>query len=164
MSRSLVLFFCLMLTTTQASDRVSQDLIIRIAQEEGIPLKLLKSITYVESGFHPWSVNVAGQAHRFSTRQAAEVFLDQRIQQGQTQFDIGCTQINWPWHGHHFQHPKELLSPETSLRTAARLLKAHKRLTRSWMKAALLYHSARPQHQQSYRRRLVHYLTQGPRG
>ena len=144
-----------------ASGKVSHPLIEKIALEERIPVKLLKSIAYVESGFHPWTLNVQRQPYFFPTRQSAEQFLETVIKKGVTNIDIGCAQINWQWHGKKFRNPKDLLSPETSLRYAARLLRQHSRKTRSWMKAALLYHSGDKMRQSIYRKRLVNYLTQG---
>lgn len=144
-----------------ASGKVSHPLMEKIAHEERIPVKLLKSVTYVESGFHPWTLNVRGQPYFFATRQSAEQFLDAVVKKGVTNIDIGCGQINWHFHRKNFQHPRELLSPEICLRYAARLLRQNSRKTRSWMKAALLYHSGDKMRQSVYRKRLVNYLTQG---
>ena len=146
---------------TNASGKVSHPLIEKIALEERIPVKLLKSIAYVESGFHPWTLNVQGQPYFFPTRQSAEQFLETVIKKGVTNIDIGCGQINWHFHRKNFQHPRELLSPEICLRYAARLLRQHSVKTRSWMKAALLYHSGDKLRQSVYRKRLVNYLTKG---
>ena len=154
----LSLTFCCL---SEASGKVSQGLMEKIAREELIPVKLLKSVAYVESGFHPWTLNVQGQPHFFATRKEAELFLKGVMDRGVTNIDIGCAQINWHWHGKKMRNPCDLLSPEISLRYAARLLRQHSLTTRSWMKAALLYHSGDKVHQHLYRKRLIHYLTQG---
>ncbi len=146
---------------SEASGKVSHPLIEKIALEERIPVKLLKSVTWVESGFHPWTLNVQRQPYFFPTRQSAEQFLETVIKKGVTNIDIGCGQINWHFHRKNFQHPRELLSPEICLRYAARLLRQNSRKTRSWMKAALLYHSGDKLRQSVYRKRLVNYLTKG---
>lgn len=161
MIRQLLLATILTLESALASSHVPESLMIKIAHEEGIPLKLLKSIAYVESGFHPWSLNIKGQSHVFANQQQAEAYLEKVLEQGHTSIDIGCTQINWHWHGKNFKSAKDLLSPSICLRYAARLLKSHRRSSKTWMKAALLYHSSNHQHQQIYRTRLVRYLTQG---
>lgn len=67
----------------------------------------------------------------------------------------------WQWHGKKFRNPKDLLSPETSLRYAARLLRQNSVATHSWMKAALLYHSGDKIRQSIYRKRLIQYLIKG---
>ena len=144
-----------------SSHKVSHPLMEKIAREERIPVKLLKSVTYVESGFHPWTLNVEGTPHFFDTQKAAEQHLETVVKKGVTNVDIGCAQINWGWHGKKFKNPKDLLSPETSLRYAARLLRQNSRATRSWMKAALLYHSGDKVRQSIYRKRLIQYLTKG---
>ncbi|MGI4851411.1 MAG: transglycosylase SLT domain-containing protein [Janthinobacterium lividum] len=161
MIRQLLFVVTLSTTSLTASSQVLESLIIKIAREEGIPLKLLKSIAYVESGFQPWSLNVAGKPYIFKSRVSAETHLEKVLEQGHTSVDIGCAQINWHWHGKNFKSAKDLLSPSTCLRYAARLLKSHRGSTGSWMKAALLYHSSNHHHQQIYRTRLVRYLTRG---
>jgi len=150
-----------LMDSSEGSHKVSYPLIEKIAREERIPPKLLKSVTYVESGFHPWTLNVEGHPHFFATRKAAEQHLENVIRKGMRNVDIGCTQISWRFHGQYFTHPKDLLSPETSLRYAARLLRQNSRATRSWMKAALLYHSGDKVRQSVYRKRLIRYLTKG---
>jgi len=147
--------------SSEGSHKVSHPLIEKIAREERIPVKLLKSVTYVESGFHPWTLNVEGTSHFFDTRKAAEQHLEKVVKEGVTNVDIGCAQINWGWHRKKFRSPKDLLSPETSLRYAARLLRQNSLTTRSWMKAALLYHSGDKIRQSIYRKRLIRYLTKG---
>jgi len=157
----LIITMMLMDSSEGSSHKVSHPLIEKIAREERIPVKLLKSVTYVESGFHPWTLNVEGTPHFFDTRKAAEQHLETVVKKGVTNVDIGCAQINWGWHGKKFKNPKDLLSPETSLRYAARLLRQNSRATRSWMKAALLYHSGDKVRQSIYRKRLIRYLTKG---
>ena len=157
----LMITMMLMDSSEGSSHKVSHPLIEKIAREERIPAKLLKSVTYVESGFHPWTLNVEGQPHFFDTRKAAEQHLEKVVKEGVTNVDIGCAQINWGWHGKKFKSPKDLLSPETSLRYAARLLRQNRIATRSWMKAALLYHSGDKVRQSIYRKRLIQYLIKG---
>lgn len=162
--RNITFFWIFLLCSSlgaNGSGKVSGELMEQIAHEERIPVKLLKSVAYVESGFHPWTLNVEGKSYFFSTRKAAEQHLEKVVKKGVTNVDIGCTQINWRWHGKQFGSPQDLLSPEISLRYAARLLRHHSIRTRSWMKAALLYHSADKMRQSVYRKRLITYLTKG---
>ena len=143
----------------QAERKVSPLLIARIAQEERIPVRLLQGIVAVESDFQSWAVNVQGKGYVFKTQGAAAQFLDRLFNQGMTSMDIGCAQINWQWHGQHFRHPKDLLVPQVSLRYAARLLRRHGQESRSWMQAAVRYHSSQAVYQQRYRHRLIQALT-----
>lgn len=83
-----------LMDSSEGSHKVSHPLIEEIAREERIPIKLLKSVTYVESGFHPWTLNVEGTPHFFSTRKAAEHHLEKVVKKGVTNVDIGCAQIN----------------------------------------------------------------------
>ena len=160
-----LLIFLLFSFAAHASYGVSERLIYRIAMEEKVPVKLLQSIARLESGYQgkiwPWTLNMEGKPYYFPTRQAAERFLEKQLVQGISNIDIGCTQVNWAWHGAHFSQARDLLSPEIGLRYAALLLKAHVRECRSWLKAALLYHSREANHQKAYRVRLLQELRKG---
>ena len=161
----LLLIFLALSFSAMASYGVSETLIHRIATEEKVPVKLLRSIARLESGYRgqiwPWTLNVEGKPWYFPTRQDAEKFLEQQLSEGISNIDIGCTQVNWAWHGAHFARARDLLRPEIGLRYAATLLKAHVRESRSWLKAALLYHSREAEHQRTYRVRLLEELRQG---
>ena len=148
----------LLITLTPLWGQVPPAVREKIAHLEGVPVKVLESIWYVESGHHPWSVQANGTSHLFDTKAQAERFIDRMLAQGQTSFDVGCAQVNWHWHGKHFKSAKDLLVPETCLRYAAQLLKANYRRTGSWMRSALLYHSGLKSHQQIYRQKLIRYL------
>lgn len=153
------------LQTATFSPRIAlatDGLIQQTALQHKIPARLLKAIAYVESGRNgqiwPWTINVEGQAHYFKDRASAEAYLRDLISKGITNVDVGCMQINLRWHGQHFQNPCDLFSPEIAIPYAAALLKGHVQKCRSWLKAALLYHSHQSIHQEKYRERLVEIL------
>ena len=161
----LLVVFMMFSLSAQASCEVSDHLIEKIAVEENVPVKLLKSIARVESSYNgkvwAWTLNVEGKPYYFNTLESAETFLEQCLSRGMTNIDIGCMQVNWGWHGEHFDHARELLRPETGLRYAASLLKSHVVQSRSWLTAALLYHSGEVARQKDYRVRLLREIRKG---
>lgn len=115
-----------------------------------IPKNLLRSISIVESGkwnkehgmtfAWPWVVGIDGKGNFFSTYAEAASFLRQAVAKGQN-VDIGCHQINWKNHGHHFNKPEELLHPKTNAAYAAYFLVQKFNAVKDWSKAVAYYHS-----------------------
>ncbi|MCC6000755.1 MAG: hypothetical protein JJU19_07810, partial [Pararhodobacter sp.] len=68
---------------------------------------------------------------------------------------LGCFQINWRWHGQHFDRPEALLDPLVSARYAARFLAGLYAETGDWTLAAGAYHSRTPHLAQRYRDRFA---------
>ncbi len=117
-----------------------------------IPKNLLHAISVVESGRWddkakralpwPWSVNVDGAPYYFDTHQQAATFIKQKLSQGNVgNIDIGCNQISWQYHGHHFTSPEQALNPTHNARYAASFLHQHYLDTKDWVKATGRYHS-----------------------
>jgi soluble lytic murein transglycosylase-like protein len=142
------------------------NLIQKIAQHHEIPEQILRAIVQVESGFNqqkqpwPWTIRVPGKSYYFKTREAAAFYLDQLKAYGVCNFDIGCCQISWRWHGEQFNHPSELLDPHICLSYAAKILKQFYEQTGSWQQAVALYHSRNPQRQKQYLERINIILNQ----
>jgi len=133
------------------------------AAEIGVPTDVLLAISLTETGRRmagnlrpwPWAVNRDGQGYWFDSRAQARSFARQSLRDGQRSFDLGCFQINWRWHGEHFNSPDDLLDPGIAARYAARhLLALHQELG-DWTRAAGAYHSRTPRHAERYRRRFA---------
>lgn len=119
------------------------------AQRAGIPAAVLFAIALQESGLHlrgrllpwPWTLNIAGGAQRFATRQAAcQALLAALIKHPAKRVDVGLGQLNWGYHGQRFSHPCEALDPYHNLEVSAALLHEQHRLTGNWLAAAGRYH------------------------
>lgn len=134
---------------------------LRAAAESGVPADVLLAIALVETGRAidgqmrpwPWAANAEGRGHWFASADQAGAFARQRLAQGRPSFDLGCFQINWRWHGQHFDRPEALLDPLISARYAAQFLaRLHDELG-DWESAAGAYHSRTPHLAQRYRAR-----------
>ena len=130
-----------------------------IAAEVGIPTTILLAMTEVESRFEPYVLNHAGETLKFTTSKEALAYVETQIQQGQTNLDIGCLQINWKSHQKNFESPKELLSPEQNIRYAAQFLKSLYQEFGTWAKAVAAYHSRKSEFSGPYLIKIAKSLT-----
>lgn len=147
----------------QARPELCEQAAHRAAAESGVPADVLLAIALVETGRAidgqmrpwPWAANAEGRGHWFASAEEAAAFARQRLARGRPSFDLGCFQINWRWHGMHFDRPEALLDPLISARYAARFLaRLHDELG-GWEAAAGAYHSRTPHLAQRYRARFV---------
>ncbi|MEM9140264.1 MAG: hypothetical protein AAGB15_10595, partial [Pseudomonadota bacterium] len=132
---------------------------IKAADRYGVPRSVMLAIALVETrttrsgatGAWPWTVNVAGKGAWFDSRAAALIHAQQALAKGQTSFDVGCFQLNYRWHGKHFQSIDHMFEPGPSGAYAARFLKGLHAETGDWIKAAGFYHSRTARHAKRYR-------------
>jgi len=119
------------------------------AHDAGIPSAVLYAVALQESGIAlrgqrtpwPWTLNVAGQARRFQTREAACANLRRALREvPATRIDVGLGQINVGYQAHRFDHPCELLDPYRNLAVAAAILREHHRPGDDWLLAIGRYH------------------------
>lgn len=119
------------------------------AHEAGIPPAVLFAVALQESGTSlrgrqvpwPWTLNVAGQARRFQTSEAACTHLRRTLQEvPATRVDAGLGQINVGYQAHRFSHPCDLLDPYWNLAIAAAILREHHTPGEDWLLAIGRYH------------------------
>jgi len=119
------------------------------AQRAGIPSTVLYAVALQESGIRrnqrlvpwPWSLNIAGQSHRFDTRTQACMALRQALRDTpSTRIDVGLAQINLGYQRHRYRQPCELLDPYRNLAIAADILKEQHRPDEDWLLAIGRYH------------------------
>jgi soluble lytic murein transglycosylase-like protein len=122
------------------------------AQRAGIPSTVLYAVALQESGIRreggkgrivpwPWSLNVAGQSHRFATRADACVGLQQAMRATpHTRIDAGLGQINLGYHQHRYDGACDLLDPYRNLAIAAEILKEQHTPGEDWLLAIGRYH------------------------
>lgn len=70
----------------------------------------------------PWAINNAGNAFHPDSYQEAEALLNQLIDQGKRNIDVGMMQVNLRWHGNRVAKPEQLLIPSTNLEIGASVL------------------------------------------
>ncbi|WP_248633087.1 lytic transglycosylase domain-containing protein [Cereibacter changlensis] len=133
----------------------------RAARQTEVPVAVLQSLALTETGRSvgpelrpwPWTVNVAGEGHWFATRAEAERFASETLLSGQGNFDVGCFQINYRWHGAHFGSVREMFDPDANALYAARFLQTLDAGAEDWSRAAGAYHSAVAERARIYRAR-----------
>lgn len=119
------------------------------ARDADIPSAVLYAVALQESGVTlrgrrvpwPWTLNVAGQARRFQTREAACADLHRALREvPRTRIDVGLGQINVGYQAGRFDHPCELLDPYRNLAIAAAILREHHTPGEDWLLAIGRYH------------------------
>lgn len=70
----------------------------------------------------PWAINNAGNAFIPGSQQEAEALLNQMLEQGKRNIDVGIMQVNLRWHGYRVAKPEQLLIPSTNLEIGASVL------------------------------------------
>lgn len=139
------------------------------AQRAGIPSTVLYAVALQESGIQrngrivpwPWSLNVAGQSHRFATRVDACSGLQQAMRTTPpTRIDAGLSQINLGYHKHRFTNTCDLLDPYQNLAIAADILQEQHMPGEDWLLAIGRYHRpAGGEPAARYRRNVSHHLS-----
>ncbi len=138
---------------------VCDEAAIKAASEELIPRNVLLAVTRIETGrtrngqIHPWpwTANVAGSGHFFDDANALQVFLERQLKGGQRNFDTGCFQINYRWHGQEFSSLQQMIDPLENARYAARFLRKLYQETGDWTSAVGAYHSRTKRHADRYK-------------
>ncbi|WP_248746245.1 transglycosylase SLT domain-containing protein [Pseudomonas sp. MWU12-2037] len=119
------------------------------ATQAQVPSSLLYAVALQESGraMHgrvipwPWTLNIAGQSHRYATRHEACADLRQALLvRPAIQVDVGLGQLNVGHQQHRVRQPCELLEPYRNLRLAATILREQYAPGQSWLMAAGRYH------------------------
>lgn len=125
------------------------------ARLTGVPVEVLLAVTLVETGRDqrpwPWTVNVAGEGHWFDTASEAEAHVQSILDQGLTNVDLGCFQLNLRWHSKGFASLSDMLDPAPNATYAAEFLSRHFARTGDWVAAAAAYHSQTPEYAERYR-------------
>lgn len=124
----------------------------------GIPSQVLLGITRIETGKTrngkldpwPWTINLDGQGHWFDSAEAAITFAQAQIAAGNTNFDVGCFQINLSWHKDAFASLEEAFDPTKNAAYAASFLSSLAKTEGNWRDATAAYHSKTPEFAQQY--------------
>jgi soluble lytic murein transglycosylase-like protein len=141
---------------TQASNKdESLNLITNAEQEYGIPKGLLLAVAKTESNLKSFALNIEGRPIFLADKESALKTIRKALDDGITNIDIGVAQINYKWHGSNFSNLEDMISPETNIKYAARLLSNLKQEHGNWHKAIRLYHSAKPKYHGQYSRKVV---------
>lgn len=133
----------------------------KAADSYGVPRSVMMAIAIAETGRRdggalrpwPWAINFGGEGHWFATEAEAVEAAMARQAEGQSNFDVGCFQINYRWHGAAFASLDEMIDPETNARYAAKFLADLHARHGTWDEAAAAYHSSTAELAVEYRSR-----------
>ncbi|MCV6591667.1 MAG: lytic transglycosylase domain-containing protein [Silicimonas sp.] len=161
----LALSCCAILSPAQADRRptaaICQNAALTVSRETGVPVDVLRAISLTETGRKnadgflpwPWTVNMEGKGKWFDSAAAARAYVDKHFARGARSFDVGCFQINYRWHGQHFDSIEAMFDPLTNTRYAASFLSDLYEEFGDWSKAAGAYHSRTPKFARKYAKR-----------
>jgi hypothetical protein len=135
----------------------------RASKEANVPLDVLRAITRTETGRGgagqlkpwPWTVNMEGQGVWFDTEAEARSFVFRHFKAGSRNFDVGCFQINYRWHGAEFSSIESMFDPTSNANYAAKFLAKLRRELGSWEKAVGAYHSRTQKYATRYIERYI---------
>lgn len=159
--RSWPLFLTLVLGSAASVVRATEDaasLCVEAArsaaEQTSVPSEALLAISVVETGRDlrpwPWTVNLAGEGHWLASQDEAAQLVETALNEGLTNIDIGCFQLNYRWHASGFGSVEEMFDPDQNALYAARYLAKHYARTGDWALSAAAYHSATPEHADRY--------------
>ena len=128
-----------------------------------MPYQLLDAVSVTESGRYlngktegwPWTLNVEGAGHYYDSKQQAIAAVQKFRKQGKKSIDIGCMQINLKHHPKAFSSLEEGFDPIANVRYSAQFLQELKARHKTWARAIAHYHSATPERQMIYKKRIL---------
>ena len=132
-----------------AKDDICSEIIKQTEIELKIPENLLLSIALTESGRKvgnnffpwPWSINVKGKGYFLKNKQQLISFAKNNLEKKIKNFDLGCMQINYYYHGHKFKNITNMIEPKTNVTWAGKFLISLKAKHKTWDEAISRYHS-----------------------
>ena len=143
------LFLSFLTSHSFAKDDICREIIKKTEIELKIPENLLLSIALTESGRKvgnnffpwPWSINVKGKGYFLKNKQQLISFANNNLEKKIKNFDLGCMQINYFYHGHNFKNIAEMIEPNINVTWAGKFLTSLKKKHKTWDEAISRYHS-----------------------
>lgn len=154
---SIIITFILSFTHSFSAS-ASEECLLAITKYEKlykIPTGLLKAISKVESEYNHLALNDGLKQHNFKNTQEVLDRISYLKNIGKTNFDIGCMQINYYWHGKSFASVKEMLEVNSNVRYAASIIHGLYKTHGNWQTAVRYYHSYEPKFYQIYSRKIA---------
>lgn len=165
-SLQVILFLGMVLGYANPSIALAKDecllAISKYEQLYKIPKGLLKAVSKVESEYNPLALNDGLKQHNFKTRNEVINRVNYLLEIGKTNFDIGCMQINYYWHGKNFTSVEEILDVSGNVRYAASLIYGLYKEHGTWQAAVRHYHSYEPSIHKKYSKKVAYaWLKEG---
>jgi hypothetical protein len=108
----------------------------------------------------PWTVTSGPDGFYLASKREALRKVQELRNQGRTNIDVGCMQINLGYHGHAFASVAEALEPAVNVAYGAQFLRQLREETSSWARATASYHSRNPKRGQAYREKVFRFWEQ----
>tara|TARA_R110002094_G_scaffold42357_3_gene54630 strand:+ start:5131 stop:5697 length:567 start_codon:yes stop_codon:yes gene_type:complete len=148
MIRPLVIAVTGLVATLAYADRAPYD---TAADYIGVPRDIFYAMALAESGRvrngqfapWPWTLNIAGEAHFYTHRDAMFAALMAALQHNSRRVDVGPLQLNWHWQFAQIDSPWRLTDPVVNAKLAAAFLKERYALSGDWWIAVGHYHRPR---------------------
>lgn len=132
---------CFFFIVTMANAKeVGKEHFIVGCEKWGTPASLAMAVANVESGFHPWAINIQGKSHYMENRESALALIERASAQRKS-FDIGVMQINSYWLRRLKLDPVDVIDPRINIIIGCWILSEElKRYGMTW-KAIGAYHT-----------------------
>ena len=123
-----------------------------------IPKNLLLSIALTESGKKingnfipwPWTINTKGKGEFFKNKNQVIARVKDNLKNRKNNFDLGCMQINYYYHGSKFINIEEMLDPSKNVLYSGKFIIYLKKKHKNWKEAISRYHSNTPWRKKMY--------------
>ena len=161
------LLFSLITNYSIANDDICSRIIKKTEIELKIPENLLLSIALTESGRKvgnnffpwPWSINVKGKGYFLKNKQQLISFAKNNLEKKIKNFDLGCMQINYYYHGYKFKNITNMIDPKTNVTWAGKFLISLKAKHKTWDEAISRYHSNTKWRKKQYLAKVINNWT-----
>ncbi len=135
-----------------------------VEEKQDLPVGILSSISNVEAGRiingkpkkgWPWTVNHSGEGLFFESKPDAIKYVEDHLNIGDLNLDVGCMQISLKWHSKKFSSLEEAFDPKVNINYAAAFLKNLFRNHGDWNSAIKYYHSSDPSKNIKYHQKVI---------
>lgn len=131
-------------------------------RELEVPLEVTMAIAQVESGFNPWTLNIAGRGYHFDSK--AEALAQARTaQKSGRSFDVGLMQVNNWWLKRFDISLEEAFDPQANIYLGSWILKSELERHKDLRAAVGAYHSPKPARARKYADKVMAVLMTGSR-
>jgi hypothetical protein len=169
LQRTMGCMLCFILTFASAkldaaSSGICEGAAVKAAAHTGVPLAILNAVALAETGRSatggddlsawPWAVQSKNRGTWFDDQKSAISYVNALLAEGTRNFDVGCFQLNYHWHGANFSSLEEMINPDQNALYAAKYLDHLFGKAGDWRSAVGLYHSKNAERSDAYVRRL----------
>lgn len=130
-------------------------------RELGLPCPAAVAIAQVESGLHPWSLNIEGRGFKFQSREEALARAGEALALGRS-FDVGLMQVNSWWLKRYGISLEAAFEPLANIYLGGWILKEEIERRKDLKAAVGAYHSPDPRRARRYADQVMAALERGP--